>query len=141
MSFGWSVGDIALALTILHDLIQALDPEDGAAGNYRTTISFLNELIQTLQPLKALAEKGSLQPFETELRNGVDAIRNPVQEFLDAVQKYEPSLGKDASKVFLRGARRKLQWHYFITPKATALQKKIGGHLTNLNLLIQLLLA
>jgi hypothetical protein len=54
MSFGWSAGDIAAALTLLYDLIKAHDSIDGAAGNYREAVSFLRDLTRTLDLLEIL---------------------------------------------------------------------------------------
>jgi hypothetical protein len=44
MSFGWSAGDIAAAITLLYNLDEALDSCDGAAGDYREAVGFLEDL-------------------------------------------------------------------------------------------------
>lgn len=51
MSFGWSAGDFAAALTLAYHLIQALDSVDGAAGDYREAVAFLLDLKRTLETL------------------------------------------------------------------------------------------
>lgn len=54
MSFGWSAGDIAAAVTLVCKLIQAVDSVDGAAGNYREAVSFLRDLNRTLERCRLL---------------------------------------------------------------------------------------
>jgi hypothetical protein len=51
MSFGWSAGDIAQAITLIVKVAKALDSADGAAGDCREAVSFLQSLRHTLEPL------------------------------------------------------------------------------------------
>jgi hypothetical protein len=55
MSFGWSAGDIATAVKLIYNVIQALDSCDGAASDYREAVSFLRDLKRTLDPLETFA--------------------------------------------------------------------------------------
>ena len=57
MSFGWSAGDIATALTLLYSIIEALDDVNGAADNYREAMGFLRDLKRT----RASADPHSLE--------------------------------------------------------------------------------
>lgn len=50
MSFGWSAGDIATAIKVAYDLIEALDSYDGAGGDYCERVAFLRDLNHTLDP-------------------------------------------------------------------------------------------
>ena len=55
MSFGWSAGDITVAIKLVHGIYKVLDSCDGAASEYREAVAFLKELTQTLEPLKTFA--------------------------------------------------------------------------------------
>jgi len=56
MSFGWSAGDIAAAVTIIIDVVQALNEADGASADYRRVSSFLTSLTSTLTTLGTLSD-------------------------------------------------------------------------------------
>lgn len=62
MSFGWSAGDIAAAITLFIDVVQAVDDVDGTATDYRNVASFLNSLIGTITNLKTFS--GCLRSYQ-----------------------------------------------------------------------------
>jgi len=67
MSFGWSAGDIAAAITVAYNLIQALDDADGAASNYREAMSFLGDLKRTLEPLHVFTAWSAYPAYGREI--------------------------------------------------------------------------
>lgn len=98
MSFGWSVGDIAATISLAYNIIEALDSCDGAAGDYREAVSFLRALKRTLEPLQAFTAWTAYPSYGVDIEEQVKQIREPVQTFLEAVVKYEPSLGAKAKE-------------------------------------------
>ncbi|RYP56831.1 hypothetical protein DL771_011606 [Monosporascus sp. 5C6A] len=137
MSFGWSAGDIAAALRLVYNLYEALDSCDGAAKEYCETVFFLEDLTRTLEPLKTFTAWGAYPTYEKEIREQVEFIRGPVDEFLQAILKYEPSLGPRAKAGHHRHIRRKLQWYIFMSKKTLALRNKIESHMRVLDSLMQ----
>ena len=137
MSFGWSAGDIATALTVAYNLIQALDKVDGAAGNYREAVSFLQHLKRTLEPLQMFTAWSAYPDYGAEITEQVGYIKEPVEQFLAKVLKFEPGLGNKARGGSHRHVLRKLQWHIFMSKKVGALEKKIGAHMRVIDSLIQ----
>ena len=98
MSFGWSAGDIAAALTLAYSLIDALDSVDGAADDYREAVSFLGDLRCTLGPLGKFPDLAEYPGYGKEISQQVSYIKEPVETLLQSVVKYESSLGADAAQ-------------------------------------------
>ena len=90
-----------------------------------------------MQQLEKLATNGRTSAYEKELRTCIDKIRDPVTDLLDETQKFEPGWGKAARNGFLRSAKRKVQWYYFIELKDKALQEQIRNNLQLLDQQIQ----
>lgn len=140
MSFGWSAGDIATAIAVTYNLIQALDDANGAAKEYREAVSFLNDLKRTLEPLHTFTAWGAYPAYGREIGQQVDHIKEPVQDFLAAVLKYEPSLGANATKGWKRSVPtvfRKLQWHILMSKKVLRLKGQTESHMRILDSLMQ----
>jgi hypothetical protein len=137
MSFGWSVGDIAAAITIVYNLIQALDSVDGAASDYREAVSFLRDLTRALEPLQTFKAWNAYPAYERDIREQMGHIKEPVERFLSAVSKYEPSLGAKATEGHHRHILGKLQWYISVSRKALALRRKIESHMRVIETLMQ----
>ena len=52
-SFGWSAGDLALAIKIIYEVGNALKDTGGASSDYQETVAFLQFLATTLDRLHA----------------------------------------------------------------------------------------
>jgi len=140
MSFGWSAGDIATAIALTYNLIQALDDTHGAANDYREAVAFLGDLKRILEPLHAFTAWSAYPTYAKEIRTQVTYIKQPIEEFLAAILKYEPSLGDNARRCWRKGlptALRKLQWYIFMSKKVLALRGKIESHMRVLDSLMQ----
>ncbi|KAI0451866.1 hypothetical protein F5B21DRAFT_485364 [Xylaria acuta] len=137
MSFGWSAGDIATAVTVVYNLIQALDSCDGAAGDYRETVSFLQDLKRTLEPLQTFTAWNAYPTYGRDIGEHVGHIKGPVEQFLSATRRYEPGLGARAQDGHHRHVVRKLQWHIFMSKKVLGLKKKIESHMRIIDTLMQ----
>ena len=137
MSFGWSVGDIAAAVSLVYNLIEALDTCDGAAGDYRKAVAFLHDLKQTLEPLHAFTAWNTYPNYGKQIEEQAAQIKEPIESFLKDVLKFEPSLGAKAKEGHHRHVLRKLQWHLVISKKVLALRKKIDAHMRVIDTLLQ----
>jgi hypothetical protein len=94
MSFGWSAGDIATAVKLIYDLIQALDSRDVAASDYREAVGFVRDLNRTLYPLQTFAAWRAYPSYAKDIEEQAAQIREPVESFLKAVAKFGLSLGQ-----------------------------------------------
>jgi len=81
---------------LAYNLIQALDTCDGADGDYREAVSFLHDLTSTLEPLLTSTAHNANPIYGKDIKEQVGRIKEPVEKFLAAVLKYEPSLGAGA---------------------------------------------
>ena len=113
MSFGWSAGDIATAVTLVYNPIQALDSYDGTASDYREAVSFLRDLKLALEPLQTFTAWNAYPAYGRDIGEQVEYIKEPVEQFLAEVLKYEPSLGTNANRGHHQHVLRKLQWYIF----------------------------
>lgn len=137
MSFDWSAGDIATAISLLHNLINALDSCYGAASDYREAVGFLYDLNRSLELLWTFAAWNAYPAYDDAIREQVLHIRLPVEQFLEAVLKYEPSLGAKASIGRHRHvSQQKIKWHVQVSSKAVSL-RKIKSHLKIVDTLMQ----
>jgi hypothetical protein len=137
MSFGWSAGDIAAAITLVYNLVEALDSHDGAAGDYREAVAFLRDLKRALEPLRTFTAWQTYPEYGREIGKQVEHIKEPIEKFLDKVLKYEPSLGAKAAEGHHRHILRKLQRYLFMSKKVLNLRKKIESNMRIIDSLMQ----
>lgn len=137
MSFGWSAGEIATAVKITYNIYEALSRRQGAAKEYREAVFFLKELTRTLEPLKTFAAWKAHPEYGKDIREQVNFIKGPVDEFLRTVRKYEPSLGAGARSDRRRHIVMKLKYHCFIQEDVLALRSNIDSHMRVLDSLLQ----
>jgi hypothetical protein len=137
MSFGWSAGDIAAAVSLLVEVLKSLDNANGAVKDYRNSITFLKNLTQTLKLLRTFAEANLEVSYKDEIFDAVEGIKVPVKEYLDLIVKYEDSLGEGVKEGYHRKIGRKLQWSFFESKKAENLQVRIGRQLQLMDTLLQ----
>lgn len=108
-SFGWSAGDITAAVSVAYSLIQALQ-----------TFTAWN-----IHPA-----------YGKDIGEQVGYIKEPVENFLAAMLKYELSLGANAKQGCHRHVLRKWQWYM---SKVLSL-RRIASHMRVIDALMQQLL-
>ena len=136
MSFGWSAGDIAQAVVLIIKVVKALDSVDGAAGDYREAVAFLENLKHTLEPLQSFTALGAYPAYGDEIRRHVEAIKHPIESFLAIAAKFERSLGPNAKAGHHRHIPRKLQWRFIDSKPVEKLRDQISGHMQILETLL-----
>jgi hypothetical protein len=142
MSFGYSAGDFLTAASLIVQAGLALHDAGGSAQEYRQ----LNLYLSTVQ--RVLGHVDKLEPVES-LADTVNAIKataltcqHPLREFLNAIEKYGPSLDLGQLVGLMRDTERKLRWR--ATNKARAadrLQAQLAGYVGSINMLMGLYLA
>lgn len=122
-----------------YNLIQALNDAHGSAKDYREAVVFLEGLRRVLEPLQTFTDWSAYPVYGREIGQQVDLIKQPISEFLEALLKYESSLGINAQRCWQRRlptVTRKLQWHIFMTKKVLSLKAKIESHMRILDSLM-----
>lgn len=137
ISFGWSAGDIASALTLVYNLIEALDSVDAATSDYREAVSFLQALKRTLDPLQAYSSWHAYPNYGKEIKLQILRIQGPLERFLQQAVKFEPSLEAKSREGYHRHVLRKLQWYVSMLKKVLELKKKIESHMRVIDTLLQ----
>ena len=138
MSFGWSAGDIAFALSVLYKVGSALKEAGGASSSYQDASGFLQSLQQTLEHLQIFSSTTLEASNAVELRNQVAQLRGAVTVFIEDIQKYEPALAASSARGKLLSAPRKVQWALQMPGKLKKLQDQITAPLMMLSLLLGL---
>jgi hypothetical protein len=156
MAFGWSAGDIFTAIKFIIDVASALDDISGARKEFRQSATFLRNLDKSLSPLRTFTALDAQPEYKADIEEEVDAIRRPIETFMTDVEGMAKKLGTglgpgaagSSGGVDKGGGRfsafkafshvgSKLEWHYFTSKKAMALQKDIEGHLRIIDTLMQ----
>ena len=151
MSFGWSAGDIVLAVKFLVKIGSALREADGAKAEFQEAAGSLAGLEMTLHYLEQQQEAADRQRQATPqgsptsvaqhsarnamLRSSIELIKGPVSNFLDEIEKYDKLLGTRSKAHFTSAARRKIQWALFVSNKVKELQGRIALPMHSLNTL------
>jgi hypothetical protein len=138
MSFGWSVGDIALALQIIYKVGSALKEAGGASSAYQEATTFLESLQSTLEHLRIFSSTTIDQSKALELQRQVSEIRSLVETFVEDIRKYEVALGGNSSMGRLRSAPRKVQWALQMQKRLKKLQDQVTAPMMTLSLLLGL---
>lgn len=136
MSFGRSVGDIGQAVTLVVKVARALHGIDGATSGYREAMSFLTNLQHTLEPLQTISALNIRVEYHQEIRRTVEYIKEPIDQFLALVRRYDTSLGDRSQTSHHHHIGKKLKWR-FVTSKAVSEPKsRIESHLEILEMLL-----
>jgi len=110
MSFGWSVGDIALAIKTVVKVGKALRESGGAASEYQDAINFLNSIEKTLRGLETLLREHPKLNWEGELKEQRNNLKVAIESFKVKFDKYGPSLGEDSGRSKARKVPRAIQF-------------------------------
>ncbi|KAF7946448.1 hypothetical protein EAE96_009446 [Botrytis aclada] len=134
MSFGWSAGDIAQAISLIVKVIKALDDGSGAPHEYRKMAVFLENVNLTLKSLHVFATLGVYPSYGDDIRRQIENIRPPLERFLKIMKKFEPHLGSNATPGWWKNIPQKMLWTFKRSHRE--LKKEIKEHLFTLDNLL-----
>lgn len=141
-SFGFSVGDFIASISLVRQLIRALNDSAGSRTAYRKLISELLNLDEALNGIRALQLASPAQALQkTALESVVSQCQDSIERFLEKTAKYKDSLGVDAcaqssSTSRWRANFHKIQWALCEESAVDALRTEIHSHTTSLNLVL-----
>lgn len=108
--FGWSVGDIAVAITILYKISTAFKEAGGAVDQYSETISFLEVFALTLNRLKEYTLSNAEAKFSNDIVDQVKIVSAQYTRFEDYLQTYDPTLSSKPTKKRIKAVGKKVKW-------------------------------
>ena len=104
--FGFSFGDMVSGISLVKDLIRALQDSGGATADYRGLMSELYGLERALIAIKELSLPEDADGYQA-VRQGVGQCQICVDQFLQKVTKYQPL---SAGTTTLKDAVKKVKW-------------------------------
>ncbi|QSZ36959.1 hypothetical protein DSL72_009050 [Monilinia vaccinii-corymbosi] len=81
-AFGWSVGDLVSAMSVVAKVSKALKDVDGAVDYYRETISFLESPNITLNILHGLYEANVEPNVLLAVQSQLELIQKPIDTYI-----------------------------------------------------------
>lgn len=135
-AFGFSAGDFISAVTLIVSVTKALKDAGGASDEYRSLTEELDLLQRILKQLHA--RQGTAGGFDTDVKQQADLTLATLSSFLKTISKFDSKLGGNAQSGWRHGAGRKAQWAVIHAKEVDKLRVKVGAHLSQLNLLLQL---
>jgi hypothetical protein len=141
MSFGFSVGDFLAVTRIIIEVSKSLREAGGSKSEYQELQRELDLLKVTLGHLEGLeasdAHHGSGNSGNTidSIRYAALACRQPLEEFLLKVKKYEDSLGQQSTSSKIGTAVCQIKW---LRKKEdiSKLQAYLAFHIGTINMLL-----
>jgi hypothetical protein len=134
--FGFSAGDIALAIQLLLKISNALKETGGASSEYQELLHFLRTSHLILQHLENI----DISKLDTSSQNAIRAqavtVMKPIQQFLKEVDIYATSLGH-LGQGSRKSILQKAKWTLLVTKKIEKLRVKFTADLQILQLLLQ----
>jgi hypothetical protein len=141
-TFG-SVGDILQLCILVKDLINALDSSRGSSAEYRELIRELSALDRVLLEVEQLSWKcvgtAELNALQQTVQQAALQCRQPIQEFLTRIRKFEKHLGESDSKGILKTARDaywKVHWAVSYRDELQKFRAIINSHKLSINTLL-----
>jgi hypothetical protein len=133
-TFG-SLGDILQLCILVKDLITALDSSRGSSAEYQELIRELSALDRVLLEVEQLSWKcvgtAELNALQQTVKQATLQCRQPIQEFLTRIRKFEKHLGEAHSIGMLKTARDaywKVHWAVSYKVELQKFRTIINGH-------------
>ena len=126
MSFGYSLGDIALGVKIVRSAIEALRESDGASSAYQDLHRDLTDLQHAFQFLEAVhgkSDRGDLDTLNLIAARAKASITR-LEGFLKSIKRYDKSLSRPSK--WNEAIPRKLQWSLVEGRKVKNIHKRLA---------------
>jgi hypothetical protein len=146
MSIGFtfgSLGDILSLCILVKDLVAALDNSRGSSADYQELIRELWTLDRALLEVGQLSQKCAANVELIALQRTVSKAalqcREPMEEFLLRIRKFETHFRDNTSKSIFNAARDaywKLHWAMSYKDEVQKFRTIINGHKSSINMLL-----
>jgi hypothetical protein len=131
--FGWSLGDIAAAITVLVRVVTALREVGGAATDYQEVVSFLGLVVSTLRSIQIHNNDFRDTGHLADLSDQVNIIQQAVMSFIQTIRPYDKHLGPERKAGWYRGMPSKAKWALFIAKSARKMMERVNLPMTVIN--------
>jgi hypothetical protein len=135
-AFGFSVGDIISGISLIRDLIKALEDGAGSGQEYRGLIGELYGLEKAILQVKQLDIPEPLQVQKKALDHAIRECQETISTFLSRISKYSKALSSPGSKNAVKSAFRKMQWSLSTKDDIIKFRAQITGHTSSLMILL-----
>ena len=135
-AFGFSAGDFIAAVGLAVNVTNALKDVGGASEQYRILVQELNSLERVVRKLHA--RQGTENVFPEDITKQTDMTLETLGSFLKTISKFNSKLGPNAASGWHHGVGRKAQWAVAYAKEVEKLRVKLGTHLAQLNMLLQI---
>jgi hypothetical protein len=125
MSFGWSVGDMALAIKAIVKVGKAVRESGGAASEYQDAVNFLTSIEKTLRGLETLLRENPNLKWEAELVEQGNNLKDAITKFKDKIEKYDRSLREDSEWKKAKRVPREIQFAVFVSDQVKELRVQV----------------
>lgn len=136
IGFGFSAGDIAIAVKFLWKVGEALNDTGRASGEYQQMIQGLQSLLLTLQHLQSVNLVATDACIVSALRALSATVEKPILAFIDDIKKFEGSLGHEDTSDQLTAGLRRVQWAMRNGKKIERLGAMIAAQMQSIQLLL-----
>jgi len=136
LAFGFSAGDIITGISLVKDLITAIQDSKGSSKEYLELISELRGLESALLEVKKLPFRSEQHQQQAVLREAVVRCRTCIDDFLTTMTKYHSHLRLDGSQRPWQDAIRKIQWRLTKKEDIERFRSAIVFHTQTLQILL-----
>ena len=126
VGFGFSVGDFISALNLVGTVIDSLRTSGSSSTQYRSLISELYVLEDTLIRVKRLDHTQNSERIA--LGQAAAYCRQTVDGFMRKIEKYQPHLGKGGSGNKVKDAWMKVKWAVCKSEDIETFKAELRGH-------------
>lgn len=137
VGFGYSAGDIVVAIQLLSKVYKGLRETAGSVSEYREISGTLRSLILTLQHLADLQRTCTDPSLTNAIQSLSEAALNPVMDFLEEVRKYDPALSHGSTTNRFSAGYRKTEWALRVPKRITKLKADIALQLEPIHVLME----
>ena len=135
--FGFSVGDFLATLELVHDVIEALKASGGSSAEFVELMNELYSLERALLQVKHLNVPSSMQPQLAAVRQAAALSQGSIDDFLQKIKKFQPTLRIGGSQHKWKDALHKIQWRLYKKDDVDALRATLRGHTLSIIMLLQ----
>ncbi|KAF7872014.1 uncharacterized protein EAF02_009119 [Botrytis sinoallii] len=138
-AFGWSVGDLVSAISVVAKVSRALKDVGGAADDYRETVLFLESLNITLTTLHGLYESNVDPSILSGVQSQLELVQKPIGVFTEKVKRKLDSVFNSTKKdkgvrTTLKRTSSQLEWAFWLDKQSQVLNRKILVPLTGIQI-------
>ena len=136
VGFGFSVGDFVSGISLVRNLIKALQDSGGSSREYLELIAELRSLENAFVQVKAQYGDVQLPEQRTALDQAVQACQESIDDFLRTITKYHQHLNIHGTSSTARDALRKIQWHLTKATELVNFRSRISVHVQSIQTLL-----